>query len=116
MIRKAFTTYRETAMIRMHRFKAIVLAAVFLSPGVNAQSDDLDDPYKTFDQFDRDHNGLLDEDELNTYGDNEEGKPASYHPRGERVLQQLDTNDDGMVSKREFQEQGETVDADPDWW
>lgn len=106
------------------RHPMIVLAtlgAVLMSSTLPAQ--DAEDPdigkgelperYKTFDQLDRDNNGLLDQSELDAYGANSADKA---HNRGERILRALDEDRDGAVTPRELSEGRESIGQDSDWW
>lgn len=69
--------------------------------------------HKTFNQLDRDNNGLLDQSELDAYGSPAAGPSQN---RGEKILRVLDENDDGKVDIRELQEGGEAAGKDQNWW
>lgn len=60
---------------------------------------------QTFDDLDRNQDGKLDENELNTWGSTAAGNSTSVQEdqdRGERLLQRYDRNGDNAISKDEM--------------
>ncbi|MCL7945381.1 EF-hand domain-containing protein [Marinobacter sp. ATCH36] len=57
-----------------------------------------------FDELDRNKDGELDEDELNRFGATAAGSSDNQgdKDRGERMMKQYDRDDDGSVTKEEF--------------
>lgn len=56
----------------------------------------------TFDDIDRNKDGKLDEDELNTWGATAAGKDDKDSDHGEKMLERYDRDDDGTLSEDEF--------------
>lgn len=63
-----------------------------------------DEPKVSFEGLDRDGDGELDEDELNTYGAPAAQKLADETDRGARMLEQMDEDDSGSVNEQEFED------------
>lgn len=61
----------------------------------------------TFDELDRNQDGKLDEDELNTWGSTAAGPNDDQKgsERGERLMERYDRDGDGAVSEEELEQQ-----------
>lgn len=101
-------------------FLKVCLLVIFTASAdddpLTAQEDTFSESYLTFDQIDLNNDGRLDVNELRMYGDAEDGVEPRSHQHGENVLEKLDENGDQFVNRKEFQEGGEEVETDDNWW